>query len=37
MRGFFTLQAIIMFILGVILSATAKGLVGTAKSKVSGG
>jgi hypothetical protein len=37
MREFFTIQALIMFVLGVILSASAKRMVGTAKSKVSGG
>jgi len=37
MRAFFTIQALIMFALGVILATSVKGLVGQAKSKVSGG
>lgn len=37
MSGFFTLQALIMFALGVLLSAMVKGFVGMARSKVSGG
>ncbi len=37
MGAFFTIQALIMFALGVMLSMWVKGLVGQAKSKVSGG
>jgi hypothetical protein len=37
MREFFTLQAIIMFFVGVFASMWVKGLLGTAKSKVAGG
>jgi len=35
--AFLTWQALAMFVLGVLLSAMAKGLVGSVKSKVSGG
>lgn len=37
MREFFTIQALIMFFIGVFASMWVKGLIGTAKSKVSGG
>lgn len=37
MREFFTVQAIIMFLIGVFTSAMVKGFFGAAKSKVSGG
>ena len=37
MREFFTIQALIMFFLGVALSAMVKSFVGSAKSKVTGG
>lgn len=37
MREFFTIQAIIMFLLGVFTSAMVKGFFSTAKSKVAGG
>ena len=37
MGSFFTLQAIIMFFIGVFASMWVKGLLGSAKSKVSGG
>jgi hypothetical protein len=36
MRNFFTIQAIIMFFIGVFTSAMVKGFVGKAKSKVAG-
>jgi hypothetical protein len=36
MGEFFTIQALIMFALGVFLSAMVKGWVGQAKSKVAG-
>jgi hypothetical protein len=36
MREFFTLQAIIMFFVGVFASMWVKGLLGRAKSKVAG-
>lgn len=36
MREFFTLQALIMFVLGVLLSSMVKGAVGQARSKASG-
>jgi hypothetical protein len=36
MGEFFTIQALIMFALGVFLSMWVKGLIGTAKSKVAG-
>jgi hypothetical protein len=35
-REFFTIQAIIMFFIGVFTSAMVKGLFGRAKSKVAG-
>ena len=35
--AFFTIQALIMFALGVVLSMWVKGLIGQAKTKVSGG
>ena len=37
MEGFMTWQALVAFVLGVLLSAMAKGLVASARSKVSGG
>ena len=37
MREFFTFQALLMFVLGVLTSAMVKRFVGTAKSKVAGG
>lgn len=37
MAAFFTLPALIMFALGVILSMWVKGLIGQAKTKVAGG
>ena len=37
MREFFTIQAIIMFFIGVFASAMVKGFVSQAKSKVAGG
>lgn len=37
MNGFFTWQALVAFILGVLLSATVKGLTGRVQSSVSGG
>ena len=37
MGAFFTIQALIMFALGVVLSMWVKGLVGQARSKVAGG
>ena len=37
MGAFFTIQALIMFALGVIFAASVKGLIGQAKTKVSGG
>lgn len=37
MREFFTMQALIMFVLGVLTSAMVKSLLGRAKSTVAGG
>ena len=37
MREFFTVQAIIMFLIGVFTSAMVKGFFSSAKSKVAGG
>jgi hypothetical protein len=36
MREFFTIQAIIMFLIGVFTSAMVKGFLSRAKSKVAG-
>lgn len=36
MSGYFTLQTLIAFALGVLLSAMVKGFVSSAKSKISG-
>lgn len=37
MNGFLTWQALVMFVLGVVLSATVKGFTGRVTSSVSGG
>jgi hypothetical protein len=37
MTDWFTLQTFVAFVLGVLLAASVKGLVSSAKSKVSGG
>ena len=36
MSQFLTWQALVMFILGVVLSATVKGFAGSVRSKVGG-
>ena len=37
MNGFFTWQALVAFVLGVVLSASVKGLTSRVSSSVSGG
>ena len=37
MSAFFTVQALIMFALGVLLAASVKRVIGQAKTKVAGG
>ena len=37
MNSWFTMQTLVAFVLGVLLSAMVKGFVGQARSKVQGG